>query len=146
MGRVGAFLPVNSAREIFADPEAFVVSGTGGVGRAVPVAGGYRVTGRWPFGSGAPHATWFSPVCEVEESGQGSGRLIFSYAPRADVILHDNWQVSGLCATGSVNFEFQEVFVRTVSSMRTNRNRRSRARFTGCQQARSFRGRWRRFP
>lgn len=111
MARVGAFLPVNSAREIFAEPDAFVVSATGGVGRAIPVAGGYRVTGRWPFGSGAPHATWFSPVCEVEESGQGSGRLVFPYAPRADVILHDNWQVSGLCATGSVDFEFRDVFV-----------------------------------
>jgi alkylation response protein AidB-like acyl-CoA dehydrogenase len=111
MGRVGAYLPVDCAREIFADPEAFVVSGTGGVGRAVPVSGGYRVTGRWPFGSGAPHATWFSPVCEVEESGRGTGRIVFAYAPREDVILHDNWQVSGLCATGSVDFEFRDVFV-----------------------------------
>lgn len=111
MARAGAFLPVDSAREIFADPQAFVVSATGAVGRAIPVAGGYRVTGRWPFGSGAPHATWFSPVCEVDESGQGSGQLIFPFAPRADVILHDNWQVSGLCATGSVDFELRDVFV-----------------------------------
>jgi alkylation response protein AidB-like acyl-CoA dehydrogenase len=111
MGRIGAFLPVNSAREIFADPDAFVVSGTGGVGRAVPVVGGYRVTGRWPFGSGAPHATWFSPLCAVEEAGQGTGRLIFAYAPRGEVFLHDNWQVSGLCATGSVDFELRDIFV-----------------------------------
>ena len=111
MARVGAFLPVSSAREIFSAPDAFVVSATGGVGRAIPVDGGYRVTGRWPFGSGASRATWFSPLCEVEESGQGSGRLIFPFAPRADVVLHDNWQVSGLCATGSVDFEFRDVFV-----------------------------------
>jgi alkylation response protein AidB-like acyl-CoA dehydrogenase len=111
MARAGAYLPVNSAREIFADPAAFVVSGTGGVGRAVPVDGGYRVTGRWPFGSGASHATWFTPLCEVEASGEGSGRLIFPYAPRADVLLHDNWQVSGLCTTASVDFECRDVFV-----------------------------------
>jgi indole-3-acetate monooxygenase len=111
MGRVGAYLPLASAQEIFDDPAAFVVSGTGGVGPAVPVEGGYRVSGRWPFGSGAPHATWFSPVCEIEEDGQRTGRFIFAYAPRADVVLHDNWQVSGLCATGSVDFEFQDVFV-----------------------------------
>jgi len=111
MARAGAYLPVNSAQEIFADPAAFIVSGTGGVGRAVPVDGGYRVTGRWPFGSGASHATWFTPLCEVEESGAGSGRLMFAYAPRANVLLHDNWQVSGLCATASVDFEFRDVFV-----------------------------------
>jgi len=111
MARVGAFLPVHAAREIFADPDAFVVSATGAVGRAVPVAGGYRVTGRWPFGSGATHATWFSPLCEVEASGQGSERLIYPVVPRADVFLHDNWQVSGLCATGSVDFELRDVFV-----------------------------------
>lgn len=111
MARAGAYLPVDSAREIFRDPEAFVVSGTGGIGPAVPVSGGYRVTGRWPFGSGAPHATWFAPVCEIEDAGQGSGHLVFAYAPRADVFLHDNWQVSGLCATGSVDFELRDVFV-----------------------------------
>jgi alkylation response protein AidB-like acyl-CoA dehydrogenase len=111
MGRVGAYLPVDCAREIFKDPDAFVVSGTGGVGRAAPVPGGYRVNGRWPFGSGAPHATWFSPVCEIEDSGEGTGRLVFVYAPREDVVLHDNWYVSGLCATGSVDFEFNDVFV-----------------------------------
>ena len=111
MGRVGAYLPVDCAQEIFADPHAFVVSGTAGVGRAAPVPGGYRVNGRWPFGSGAPHATWFSPVCKIEEPGLGAGQRVFVYAPREDVVLHDNWYVSGLCATGSVDFEFRDVFV-----------------------------------
>lgn len=111
MGRVGAFLPAESALEIFADPDAFVVSATGPPGRAVRVAGGYRVTGRWPFGSGSPHATWFSPVCVVEENNRDSDEVVFVCVPAADVVLHDNWQVSGLCATGSVDFELDDVFV-----------------------------------
>ncbi len=111
MARVGAYLPAESAREIFDDPLAFVVSSTAAVGRAVRVPGGYSVTGRWPFGSGSPHGTWFSPLCAVEESDQATGEMIFVLAPRKDVLLHDNWQVSGLCATGSVDFEFAEVFV-----------------------------------
>ncbi len=111
MGRVGAYLPADCAQEIFTDPYAFVVSGTGGVGQATPVPGGYRVNGRWPFGSGAPNATWFSPVCEIEGPGPDAGQRVFVYAPRKDVVLHDNWQVSGLCATGSVDFEFRDVFV-----------------------------------
>lgn len=111
MGRVGAFLSEESAREIFDDPLAFVVSSTGALGRAVRVSGGYSVTGRWPFGSGSPHGTWFSPICAVEENEQATGEMIFVLVPRKDVLLHDNWQVSGLCATGSVDFELTEVFV-----------------------------------
>ena len=111
MARAGGYLPAESAREIFDDPLAFVVSSTGAVGRAVRVPGGYSVTGRWPFGSGSPHGTWFAPVCAVEEGEHATGEVIFVYAPRKDVLLHDNWQVSGLCATGSVDFEFVDVFV-----------------------------------
>jgi alkylation response protein AidB-like acyl-CoA dehydrogenase len=111
MGRVGAFLSEECAREIFDDPMAFVVAGTAGVGLAAPVEGGYRVSGRWPFGSGSPHATWFTPFCEIVEAGERTGRIVNPVAPRADVILHDNWHVSGLCGTGSGDFEFQDVFV-----------------------------------
>ena len=111
MARAGGYLPEDGAREIFDDPLAFVVSSTGAVGRAVRVPGGYSVTGRWPFGSGSPHGTWFTPLCEVEEGEQATGELIFVYAPRRDVLLEDNWQVSGLCATGSVHFELVDVFV-----------------------------------
>ncbi len=111
MGRVAAFLSEESAREIFDDPHAFVVSGTAGVGRAVPSDGGFRVSGRWPFGSGSPHATWFTPFCEIEKDGERTGRIINPVVPRANVILHDNWHVSGLCGTGSGDFELQDVFV-----------------------------------
>ena len=111
MARAGAFLPAVSAREIYDDPLAFVVSSTGALGRALRVPGGYSVTGRWPFGSGSPHGTWFAPICAVEDNEQPSGELIFVYAPRKDVLLHDNWQVSGLCATGSVDFELVDAFV-----------------------------------
>ena len=111
MARAGGYLPEESAREIFDDPLAFVVSSTAALGRAVRVPGGYSVTGRWPFGSGSPHGTWFAPICGVEDGGDATGELIFVYAPRKDVLLHDNWQVSGLCATGSVDFELEEVFV-----------------------------------
>jgi len=111
MSRIGAFLPSESAQEIFADPEAFVVSSTGPLGRAVRAEGGYRVTGRWPFGSGAQHATWFSPVCAVERDGHVTDEIIFVCAPRAEVLVHDNWHVSGLRATGSVDFELQDVLI-----------------------------------
>lgn len=111
MARVAAYVPPESASQIFDDPLAFVVSSTAAMGRAIRVPGGYSVTGRWPFGSGSPHGTWFSPICAVEDDGQATGEVIFVLVPRSDVVIHDNWEVSGLCATGSVDFELMEVFV-----------------------------------
>lgn len=111
MGRVGGFLSETAAREIFDDPRAFIVAGTGGLGKVVAAEGGVTATGRWAFGSGAPHSTWFSPVCEVWEADAPTGRKVVVYAPRRDVFLHDNWRVSGLRGTGSVDFEFRDVFV-----------------------------------
>lgn len=111
MSRCGAFLEADSAAAIFDDDSAFVVSATGAIGRAEPVDGGFVVSGRWPFGSGASHGTWFAPLCAVVRDGTPTDEVIFVYAPRTDVVLHDNWQVSGLCATGSVDFELRRAFV-----------------------------------
>ena len=57
-GLCGAFLELDAAKEIYADPTVvtggFVVS----LGTAAKTDGGYRVSGRWPFGSGSPHCQW----------------------------------------------------------------------------------------
>lgn len=112
MARAGGYLPASSARAIFADPKAFVVSATGATGRAVPTAGGYRVTGHWPFGSGAHHGTYFAAVCEVDEGRPaGQGRRILVYVPRSAVSILDTWHVSGLRATGSCDFAMAGVDV-----------------------------------
>src|SRR5581483_4542766 len=59
MSRIGGYVARAVARDWFSDPRMFVASATGAVGTARPVADGYRVTGRWPFGSGAHHASLF---------------------------------------------------------------------------------------
>ena len=69
MSRAGGYLPEAAARAIFADPRAFIVSSTGAVGEAVPVVGGYRVSGRWPFGSGIHGATHAAVLCRVADGG-----------------------------------------------------------------------------
>src|SRR5204863_340742 len=55
-----SFLRPDVAAELLRDPHAIMVGSFGSPfgGRAVAVDGGYRVTGRWPFASGSPHATW----------------------------------------------------------------------------------------
>ena len=53
-------LPDEGVHEIYARGADTVIAGTAaqGGGRAVPVQGGYRVTGRWRFGSGCQESSW----------------------------------------------------------------------------------------
>jgi indole-3-acetate monooxygenase len=111
MSRAGGYLPEPVAREWFSDPYAFVVAATGAVGNAVPCEGGYRVSGRWPFGSGAWHATQFMGLASVKSDDGREGPPICCYFPRTDVTVHDNWHVSGLRGTYSCDFETSDVFV-----------------------------------
>ena len=110
MSRIGGYLGEAVAREWFADPRAFVASATGAVGTATAVAGGYRLSGRWPFGSGAHHATRFMVLASIRPENPDSP-LLCCYLGRADVTILDNWYVSGLRGTGSCDFEARDVFV-----------------------------------
>lgn len=113
MSRVGGYLPEDVAREWFADPRAFVASATGGVGDAVPVPGGYRVSGRWPYASGIHHATQAMALCRLADGRPSAAApdLLWCYVPRADFTVIDNWHVSGLRGTGSCDFTVAEAFV-----------------------------------
>jgi len=108
MSRAGGYLPPEAAQTLFANPSAFIASSTGALGRAVPVKSGYRITGRWPFASGAPHATAFAALCQVDD---GSEQIVLAFLSREAVTLIDKWHVSGMRGTGSWDFEADDVFL-----------------------------------
>lgn len=110
MSRAGGHLPEHVAREWFSDPNAFIAAATGAVGTAKPCDGGYRVSGRWPFGSGAHHATRFMGLASVRD-GASEGPPLCCFVARDDVRIDDTWYVSGLRGTGSCDFEVDDVFV-----------------------------------
>jgi alkylation response protein AidB-like acyl-CoA dehydrogenase len=110
MSRAGAFVPETTARTWFSEPRAFIAAATGAVGEAVPVDGGYLVSGRWPFGSGAHHATIFMGLATMTSPDGGEAQLS-CYLERRDVLIQDTWHVSGLRGTGSCHFEAQRAFV-----------------------------------
>jgi alkylation response protein AidB-like acyl-CoA dehydrogenase len=111
MSRIAGYLPAEVSRRIFSDPRAFVVSATGAVGALEPASDGWRVSGRWPFGSGAAHASHFAGLAAL--GGEpGPGRpLLFCCFPRAQVVVHDTWHVSGLRGTGSSDWEVRDALV-----------------------------------
>jgi indole-3-acetate monooxygenase len=114
---LAAHLPPEWAREIYGDP----VSCTGGfampAGRATPVEGGLRVTGRWQWGSGVHHCTWIGGGCLVVD---GDGNRVtredgvtapFVFFKRDQVELLDTWDVMGMRASGSTDYQVTDVFV-----------------------------------
>lgn len=112
-GVFGAFLEPAAAREIFFDPKAVIAGSGAATGTAVPVEGGYRVSGRWAYASGAHHATWFTANCAVQDGhGEDGEARIRSVAVPADrVRIHATWAVSGMRGTGSDDIEIADCFV-----------------------------------
>lgn len=85
-------------------------------GIAIPVEGGYRVTGRWPFASGGPDPEAMSGVCIVQRedgapSGRGGPDMIFARMSPADLERIDNWHVLGLRGTDSCDYAARDLFV-----------------------------------
>src|SRR5919109_4129209 len=86
-------LPDEGAPEIYAYGADTVIAGTAlpGGGQAVPVAGGYRVSGRWRFGSGCQESSWMLGSFQILDDGQPrrtpEGTPVYwrGVFPRADV-------------------------------------------------------------
>ncbi|MFM9372041.1 acyl-CoA dehydrogenase [Streptomyces sp. Da 82-17] len=106
-----AYLAPEAAEELFPDVangEYALLAGHGTrPGRAVPVAGGYRVSGAWQFASGMAHATHVHSAIQVE----GTGELRVLAMPKSRVVLDGNWDVLGLRATHSVDYHCDDVYV-----------------------------------
>ncbi len=79
-------------------------------GTATPVAGGYRVSGKWPWSSGVMHSDWFvaTTVVPGEAAVQDERYLLM---PIEQTTVLDVWEVSGLAATGSNTVIVEDVFV-----------------------------------
>ena len=102
-------MPVEIAREIWGDQRAAITNGPPSRDTiAVPVEGGYRVTGHWDFSSGSSHATWL--VARGPVKGR-PGEIRTSLVPKVDVPMVDTWDVSGLRGTASLSFDLDDHFV-----------------------------------
>ena len=120
-------LPDEGVNEIYPPGHATVIAGTAvqGGGQAVPVDGGYRVTGHWTFGSGCCESTWMLGSFQILDGGEPrrrpDGGLLYwrGVFPRAETeIIPGSWDVAGLRGTGSFDWKVQDVFIperRTVA-------------------------------
>jgi alkylation response protein AidB-like acyl-CoA dehydrogenase len=119
---LAAYLPETEAADLFGQPQLKAAGVFAPRGRAVPAEQnglpGYRVTGRWSWGSGAPNADLITAGCLVMgDDGQaqlladGSPRVLSVVLDRSQVHVLNNWDSMGLCGTGSGEFEVKDAFV-----------------------------------
>jgi alkylation response protein AidB-like acyl-CoA dehydrogenase len=75
------------------------------------VEGGYRVTGRWHYGTGSLHAHWSLlgiPLTDQDGQVVDAGLALI---PTAELGSEDDWFVAGMKGTGSVTQTAEDVFV-----------------------------------
>lgn len=96
------------------DVDTWTASPYAMLGKATPVEGGWRLTGRWPFSSGTDNCDW-AVVGVMTEAEPGSGEFTVPHhfiMPRSDYQIHqDSWDTMGLRGTGSKDIEAKDVFV-----------------------------------
>lgn len=83
-------------------------------GKAERVGDGYRISGRFAFGSGSSGAGWLVGGYTLHEGGSpvigenGQPIMLIGLAPRKSARFLGNWDVLGLRGTGSYDFEIAE--------------------------------------
>jgi alkylation response protein AidB-like acyl-CoA dehydrogenase len=117
-GLYASFLDRHVAEQMFPSLDMVTAGLLFPNGRAEIVPGGYRLTGRWQFGSGVTHADWvisgaFLYRDGVPEPGaDGSPHdSILLMVPRSDVDVFDTWHTTGLAGSGSCDYAITDVFV-----------------------------------
>ncbi|MFE4667286.1 acyl-CoA dehydrogenase family protein [Streptomyces sp. NPDC056716] len=115
-GLYASFLDETVAKEMFPRLDMTTAGLLFPVGRAERVEGGYRLSGRWQFGSGITHADWVISGAFLYDDGEphlvdGAHDSILLMVPRADVEIIDTWHTTGLAGSGSCDYAIHDVFV-----------------------------------
>jgi alkylation response protein AidB-like acyl-CoA dehydrogenase len=139
-GFYGAFLEDGAARALYPDLDMVTAGMIAPAGRAQRVPGGYRVSGRWAFGSGCTHADVIVGGCLIydgeqpvlTEAGVPAFRVMMAPASAWQVI--DTWYTTGLAGSGSNDYTTADLFVpaeRSFSLVEAPRRSEPLYRFNG---------------
>ncbi|MFD0361174.1 acyl-CoA dehydrogenase family protein [Nocardia sp. GCM10030253] len=116
-GLYARFLDEAVAKEMFPSIDMVTAGLLFPTGRAERVSGGFRLTGRWQFGSGITHADWVVSGAFIQRDGQperdadGAPDSRLFMVPRAKVEIIDTWHTTGLAGSGSCDYTITDIFV-----------------------------------
>lgn len=83
-------------------------------GTAIPVDGGYRISGRWNYCSGIPHSTHFVCTAKFPEEPGTPPKFLAVVIPKGQFRILPDWggdQTPGMQASGSNSVEVTDVFI-----------------------------------
>lgn len=124
-GIIAELLPPAASARLLPDPDMITAGQfTTAHGTLERVEGGYRLNGRFPFGSGVTHADVVMSGGVVTEGGApvpGPGgipesRLAFCRAD--ELVVEDTWHTHGLRGSGSTHYRAEDVFVPEDQALR----------------------------
>jgi indole-3-acetate monooxygenase len=102
-------LPLETQAKIYAGgPDVVHAGGLYPMAKASRTEGGYRVSGQWKFASGCMAADYIS-VGLVDESAGGKPRA--AIVPKENVQIIQDWDVSGMRASGSFDTAVEDVTI-----------------------------------
>jgi 3-hydroxy-9,10-secoandrosta-1,3,5(10)-triene-9,17-dione monooxygenase len=93
------------------DRDAWIAGSLAPNGVAVPVDGGWRVSGRWPWASGSMHAQWVACGIHMANERGEMVNLGLSLMPIGEVSIEDTWFMVGMKGTGSNTIVASDAFV-----------------------------------
>lgn len=106
--------PLASLEAIYRTGPDQIIAGNGhSLGSATRVAGGWRVSGRWPLASGCKDAHWIAGgFAEQEPQGDSGGHhMRVMLQPAKEFNIEETWRAMGLRGTGSHHVSIEEAFV-----------------------------------
>lgn len=107
-----AALPKATQATMYRDsPDLVFAAGLFPIQPAAEVAGGWQVNGTWKFASGCKGADMLGVGIGTGLPGQAPGRPRTAVMPAHQVDIIDNWDVMGLCGTGSHDLKVTARFV-----------------------------------
>jgi alkylation response protein AidB-like acyl-CoA dehydrogenase len=112
-GRSIAHFPIEAQREVWdGDADPFTCACFAPTGTAVPVDGGYMLSGTWSFASGCDSSSWTKLGAFITPPGaKAPFEGAFFLLPIGDCEIVDNWFVCGLAGTGSKDIVVRDAFV-----------------------------------
>jgi alkylation response protein AidB-like acyl-CoA dehydrogenase len=109
---LASLFPERAQADVWAaNPDAWIAGSLAPNGETVPVEGGWRVTGRWPWASGSMHAQWVACGIHMKNDRGEMSNLGLSLMPIGEVTIEDTWFMAGMKGTGSNTIVAKDVFV-----------------------------------
>lgn len=113
----GAWFSDAVTESIFDSPDVALAGAWNPPRKAVPVQGGYRLSGQTPFGSNCHNADWILGLAniydgdEVRVGQDGLPTTLLTIFPAQDAKIVENWNTLGMRGTGSHDIAINDIFI-----------------------------------